>query len=81
MSKIDNFSTMLRLRAIYKRLSQLTWTVKTIEDKYSIETVTSEKTETLLKNYLELGSDLEEAFKDWQKIYKEYKKNGNYKSS
>ena len=72
---------MLRLRAIYKRLSQLTWTVKTIEDKYSIETVTSEKTETLLKNYLELGSDLEEAFKDWQKIYKEYKKNGNYKSS
>jgi len=69
MSRVD-IGLLYKLRAIYKRLDQLTWTVRDAQQRFPVGSPQNE--EQLMKIYLSLIFDLEEVYNDLKKIREDY---------
>ena len=67
------FRNFLRLKDIFSQIKQISYNVSTTEKRYPApEAMTKQELQELTKTYLALGFDIEEIYKEWKKIYKEY---------
>lgn len=73
MSEAESFNKILNLRNIYKRLNQLTWSIRAVEGRYGYEDPAN--TQPLLKLYgemakqfLEISRELEIEVSDGEKV-------------
>jgi hypothetical protein len=66
------FTKLNRLISIFQRISQISWTSDQTRKRYPApEMMTSEEMQALTRSYLALGFDIEQAYQDWLKEYKE----------
>jgi hypothetical protein len=68
----DNSGLLLRVRSQYKRLEQLTWTVRELQNRFPLGIPENEK--ELLKNYLALRLDIKDIYDEIEALRKEYGK-------
>lgn len=71
MSRVD-INLLYKLRNEYKRLDQLTWTVRDAQQRFPL--TTPENEEELVKIYLALALDVEDILDSLKKCRKEYEK-------
>lgn len=69
--KVD-IELLYRLRNQYKRLDQITWTVRDAQERFPVGT--SENELQLIKIYLAMSSDIEEIFQEIKNLRKQYEK-------
>lgn len=69
----DNSALLLRLRSQYKRLEQLTWTVRELQNRFPLGD--SKNEEHLLKTYLALRLDIKDILDEIEALRKEYGQN------
>ena len=70
---IKQLQKLIKLKNLFAKIKQLSWNVSTTEKRYpSPEAMTYEELEELTRLFLALGMDLEDAAKEWKKLYKEY---------
>ena len=70
-NKYTNFQLLLSLRACYKRLSQLSWTISTTEKRFPTELLTPEDEKQLIDTYLALMIDVKDIAEDLEKLKKQ----------
>ena len=63
---------LLRLRAQYKRLEQLTWTIRELQNRFPLGDEKDEK--QLLKSYLAMRLDIEDILNEIDSLREEYDK-------
>jgi len=56
---VNRFQKLLKLRALFKSVSQLSWNVAQIEKRYPIDTLSEEKVSQLLTAYGSFAKELE----------------------
>jgi hypothetical protein len=66
----DNSAILLRLRSQYKRLEQITWVVRELQNRFPLGELQSET--QLLKNYLALIYDVEDVLQELKELKKQY---------
>ena len=69
----DNSTLLLRLRSQYKRLEQLTWTIRELQNRFPLGDPENEK--HILKTYLALRLDIKDILSEIEGLRKEYSKN------
>ena len=70
MNDLTDATLLLRLRGQYKRLEQLTWTVREIQNRFQLGDPKNE--EQLLKSYLALRLDIKDILDEIEALRKEY---------
>jgi hypothetical protein len=58
---VKNFQKLLRLRTIFKQVSQLSWNVTQLEKRYPLDSLTDEEASSLISAYQEYASLLTKA--------------------
>lgn len=53
MNKVDRFQKILKLRTIFKSLSQLSWNISKLERRYPLDVASDEEIDGLYKAYLD----------------------------
>lgn len=70
MNQMNRFQQTLRLRTLFKELSQISWSVTQMERRYPFEALSDEEMNELCQAYLSYGGQL-------QKLADEVKEYGN----
>jgi len=68
----DNPTLLLRIRSQFKRLEQVTWTIRELQNRFPLGVPENE--ENLLKGYLEMIYDVEDILNELKELKKEYAK-------
>ena len=58
MNKVERFKKLLKLRTIFKQVSQLSWNISTLEKRYPFNTLDDEEVVGLLDSYKEYAKDV-----------------------
>ena len=58
---LKNFQELLRLRALLKEVSQITWNISVLEKRYPLEGLTGIEVDELVKTYKKYLSQLKKA--------------------
>jgi DNA-binding transcriptional regulator YhcF (GntR family) len=75
-NEVQSFTNLQKLITLFQRVNQLSWTADQTRKRYpSPSEMTEEEIDGLARVFLALGYDIEEIYKEWKKIYDEYKKN------
>lgn len=61
MSSINKFQKLLRLRTLFKNVSQLSWNVTTLEKRYPMDSLSEQETTDLIEAYREYSFLLNKA--------------------
>jgi len=78
MNKIDNFGRLLVLIKLFQKVSQISWSSDQTRKRYPApEAMTEAEIEQITRVYFALGIDIEDVYREWSKIYKEYKNHEN----
>ena len=64
--EITNFNKVLSIRAVLKRIGQLSWNIKQIDERYPVETIDDDKVKELLTAYTELAKEVSEILSELQ---------------
>lgn len=59
MNHISIYTKILKIRTIFKRIQQLSWTINKMEQKYNVDNMESKDQSILLNAYLEFIDELE----------------------
>jgi len=70
--KVD-IELLYRLRSQYKRLDQITWTIRDAQERFPVGTDENEM--RLLKVYLALLSEVEDILRELKELKREYERN------
>lgn len=71
MNEIDKFAQLQRLFLIFQRVSQISWTFNQTKRRYPFfDSITAGEIDSLTKFLMDLGFELEEAYKDWKEELK-----------
>jgi len=70
--KVD-IELLYRLRSQYKRLDQITWTIRDVQERFPVGTDENEM--RLLKVYLAMLFDVEDILQELKELKKEYERN------
>jgi len=55
MNNVDRFQKILKLRTIFKSLSQLSWNIAQLEKRYPVDALTNEEIDGLYHAYVDYG--------------------------
>ena len=58
MNKVEQFKLLLKLRTIFKQLTQLSWNITALEKRYPLEKLTEVEESGLLSSYQEYAKDI-----------------------
>lgn len=73
MNDIKLWAIFTKVRSAMKKIQQLSYVIAKTEDRYpSLESMTPEELNELIRIYLALGLDIETAYEDWKEAKKEY---------
>jgi len=71
---IELFNELNRLKAVFQAIGEISYTANQTKKRYPApEMMNTREMQSLVKFYLALGFDIEEAYKKWKKIYDKYK--------
>ena len=70
MNDMTDATLLLRLRSQYKRLEQLTWTIRELQNRFPLGDPKDE--EHLLKSYLALRLDIKDIYDEIEALRKNY---------
>jgi len=71
---IELYSKLQRLILLFQRVNQLSWISDQTKKRYPTpDLMNGDEMEALVRSYLALGMDLEAIYRDWLKLYEEYK--------
>lgn len=74
LTDIEALTRLIKLTQIMSRISRVSYLADQAKQRYpNIEMMRTDELEALSKMYLALGFDFEEAYKEWKKMYEEYK--------
>lgn len=72
---IDKLAQFMKVAGVISRISRVSYLADQARKRYTDpEYMTTEEIEALTRLYLALGYDFEQAYKDWKKVYAEYRK-------
>lgn len=58
---INNFQRLLRLRTIFKQVSQLSWNITQLEKRYPLESLNEQETNDLIVAYQQYAKQISKA--------------------
>lgn len=58
MNKVERFKKLLKLRTIFKQVSQLSWNISALEKRYPFNTLDDEEIAGLFDSYKEYAKDV-----------------------
>lgn len=58
MNRIEIYTKILNIRTIFKRLTQLSWNISKLEERFRLDDLTDEELSILLDTYLSYSTEI-----------------------